>query len=176
MRPLVITAVLVLGACAKTPAESPPPVAAAPKAPPKTIEPDCTFETPLVAGVPGSPGHLMPSERNPNGDSELAALMRKMQKDLEGAREAVLKGEVPMPMLARHRRIRCSWPTDVKDRDETFDGFAVGYLDAVKAFDAAQDRRAAFAGIVGACRACHERACPGPIAAIDKLKIPDSRE
>lgn len=32
---------------------------------------ECTLETPLIPGVPGSPGHLLPSDRNPNGDSEL---------------------------------------------------------------------------------------------------------
>jgi hypothetical protein len=168
MRRVFLTSLLLLG-CAKEPAPRP----AAPQ--PKLVEPDCTLQTPLVEGIPGSPGHLIPSERNPNGDSELAALMRKMQADLQTARELVLKNEVPQPLLVRHRRIRCSWPTVATDRDAAFDGFAVGYLEAVKAFDAAADKKAAFGGMVAACRACHERACPGPIAAIDKLKIPDSR-
>lgn len=173
MRRILFISLVVLG-CAKEPAAT---VAApaAPKAPLQTVEPDCTLQTPLVEGIPGSPGHLIPSQRNPNGDSELAALMRKMQGDLEKARELVLKNEVPQPMLSRHRRIRCSWPTVATDRDAAFDGFAVGYLDAVKAFDAAPDKKAAFGAMVAACRACHERACPGPIAAIDQLKIPDGR-
>ncbi len=173
MRLLLLTVLLSAG-CAKEPAPVVAPVEA-PKVAQKTTETDCALSTPLVAGVPGSPGNLIPSQRNPNGDSELAALMRKMQSDLEEARTLVLKNEVPMPMLARHRRIRCSWPTDLKDRDQAFDAFAVGYLDTVKAFETAPDRRAAFGAVVGACRACHERACPGPIAAIDKLKIPDAR-
>lgn len=134
---------------------------------------NCTFETPLVAGVPGSPGHLLPSERNPNGDSELAALMRVMQVDLTHARDLVKKGEVPAPMFARHRRMRCAWPTDVKDRDAAFDALAVAYLDAVKALESRPpDRKAAFLEVVKRCRGCHERACPGPIAAIEQLEAP----
>jgi hypothetical protein len=175
MRLFLALLLLALG-CTRAPEPAAPAAAApAPKAPLKMVAPDCSLETPLVAGVPGSPGHLIPSERNPNGDSELAALMRRMQSDLETARTAVLNGEVPAPMHHLHRRIRCSWPTDLNDRDQTFDGFAVTYLAAVKTFDSGGDRQANFGAMVAACRACHERACPGPIAAIDKLKIPDAR-
>lgn len=180
MRLLSATLVVLLLGCSKQPASAASAASASPAAPaeapaPKKLavaEPDCTLETPLVPGVPGSPGHLIPSERNPNGDSELAAVMRRMQKDLEAARALVEKGEVPAPMLAAHRRIRCSWPTDLKDRDQIFDGFAITYLEKVKALDGPGDKKAAFGGVLAACKACHERACPGPIAAIEKLQLP----
>lgn len=171
MRLLFATLLFLAVGCSKQPAAAPPAAAPAPK-PLATVEPDCSLDTPLVPGVPGSPGHLIPSERNPNGDSELAALMRRMQKDLEAARVLVEKGEVPAPMLAAHRRIRCSWPTDVKDRDQIFDGFAVAYLEKVKALDGPGDKKASFDALLTACKACHERSCPGPIAAIEKLRLP----
>ena len=58
---------------------------------------DCTLDTPLIPGVPGSPGHLLPSEINPNGVSELAALMRTMQRDLAEAGERIRRGEIADP-------------------------------------------------------------------------------
>jgi hypothetical protein len=170
VRVFLLCGLLFLG-CAKP---SVAPVDAGAKAAVQTVEPDCSLTTPLVPGVPGSPGHLIPSERNPNGDSELAALMRRMQSEVETARGMVMKGEVPAPMYAGHRRIRCSWPTEAKDRDEGFDALAVNYLSAMKKLDAPGDKKAAFAGVVGACRACHERSCPGPLTAIEKLELPNA--
>ena len=54
---------------------------------------DCNCSTPLQPGVPGSPGHLIVSPRNPNGDSELAVPMRQFVDDLTEARiQALLEG------------------------------------------------------------------------------------
>ncbi len=134
---------------------------------------DCTLATPLASGVPGSPGHLIASDRNPNGVSELAALMRIMQSDLENARSEIPKGAPVAPMLERHRKIRCAWPTDKADRNAAFDGRAEHYLSKVGAFDATRgaDRARAYDDVVGACRACHETTCSGVLDAIDKLRI-----
>jgi hypothetical protein len=135
---------------------------------------DCTLETPLVPGVPGSPGHLIPSEINPNGSSELAEMMRTMQRDLTAAREAVLAGKPVAPMHPRHRKMRCAWPTAASDRNPTFDAFAQGYLANVAALDAApaEGRAAAFTAVLDACKACHQQSCPGPITAIDAMRLP----
>jgi hypothetical protein len=169
-----VGAVLILCGCSK-PGGAAPDAGAPQAAAARGVEVECTLQTPLVPGVPGSPGHLIPSPRNAQGDSELAALMRRMQTDLELARTTLLKGERPPTLYGGHRRIRCSWPTEVKDRNEAFDAFAVRYLEAVKALDAAQDKKPAFIEVVKACRACHEASCPGPISAIDQLQIPDGK-
>lgn len=132
----------------------------------------CTFETKLEPGVPGSPGHLIPSERNPNGASELATHMRLMVADLEDAKAKLSKGEAVPPLRARHAKLRCAWPTDPRDRNEAFDGMAQNYLAAVSALDEKPaDVRAAYAGVVRACRTCHEATCDGPIAVIDGLAL-----
>lgn len=136
-----------------------------------TEEETCTLETPLLPGVPGSPGNLIPSEINPNGASELADLMRRMEADLLAARAALETG-APLPALhPTHRRIRCAWPTDLSDRNATFDTMAQLYLRAVKRFDAsgAAERREAYDAVVTGCIACHENSCPGPIPAIQRL-------
>lgn len=137
-------------------------------------EPACTLATPLQPGVPGSPGHLIQTARNPNGQSELAALMRTMQADMQAARAAIGRGERVSPMLARHRKIRCAWPTQASDRDQAFDVNAQGYLRAIERLQASppgKDAAAAFDGVLDACRTCHERVCSGALAAVEALRI-----
>ena len=122
--------------------------------------------------MPGSPGHLLPSELNPNGASELAALMRTMQANLAEARGAVLEGRPTPPLWPSHRKMRCAWPTDAADRNPQFDALAIAYLAQVKALDArGADGRQAYRAVLAACRACHEVSCPGPIAAIEALAL-----
>lgn len=101
--------------------------------------------------------------------------MRMMEADLSAARTAILQGATVAPLLARHRKIRCSWPTRPEDRDEAFDTSARRYLDAVAALDGAvPNKAAAFGAVLGACRACHEHTCSGAIVAIDALALPSA--
>ncbi|MDP3234916.1 MAG: hypothetical protein Q8N26_19195 [Myxococcales bacterium] len=166
MRSVLLVAAMVLCACPKketAPAPAP--------APPPVVD-DCTLETALVPGIPGSPGHLIASERNPNGASELANHMRLMVEDVRDAKEKVLAGQ-PVPALwQKHRKIRCAWPTAASDRNAAFDAMAQHYLAKVRELDAKPaDMKAAFTGVVGACRSCHEATCDGPIAVIDGLML-----
>lgn len=148
MRWLVV--LLALAACSK-------------KAEPVVAE--CTLATPLVPGIPGSPGHLIASERNPNGASELATLMRRFVDDWKEAR-ATMKVAPRWPV---HRQMRCAWPTDVADRNQAFDALAVRYLDAVKAYDA-RPARDTYSGVIDGCVACHEVTCGGPLEIIEQLR------
>ena len=130
---------------------------------------DCTAETVLVPGVPGSPGHLIASEINPNGASELATLMRTFVADWKDAR---VKLEADAGVTARfpvHRKIRCSWPTAANDRNPAFDGLAVGYLAKVKAFDAKPSKET-YEGVLDGCKACHEVSCGGPLELIEGMR------
>ena len=137
-----------------------------------TVMDDCTLTTKLVPGVPGSPGHLLPSELNPNGASELATVMRTMQSDLTAARAVVLDGGAPGPMFARHRKMRCAWPTDPADRSAQFDAFAQSYLATVQVLDEQKTApAAAFDNVLAACHMCHDNSCPGPLVVIDGLRI-----
>jgi hypothetical protein len=144
----------------------------APAAVPAPVEEECTLQTPLKPGVPGSPGHFIPSDINANGASELATLMREMKADLEAARAAIEKGERVAPMHARHRKIRCAWPTGLEDRNPVFEASAISYLQQVRTLDSSPaDVRAAYEGVVAGCLACHANSCPGPISAIEKLRL-----
>jgi hypothetical protein len=130
---------------------------------------DCTLATVLVPGIPGSPGHFLLSERNPNGDSELAALMRRFVDDWKDARVKLDAGLPLTPRLAVHRKMRCSWPTAAADRNAQFDGYAIGYLAKVKAFDA-QPSRDTYEGVLDGCKACHSVTCGGPLEVIEGLR------
>lgn len=156
-----------------------PSAAASPPASPASQSEDCTAATRLTPGVPGSPGHLIASARNPNGQSELAALMRGMEATLKAARTQLAEpgtSRPPIgPFLPQFRRIRCSWPTNPADRDAEFDALAQGYLSAVSVLDAAPDRGSAakaYDGVLAGCRSCHERTCGGALAAINALRLP----
>jgi len=140
--------------------------------PPAPAQEDCTYETPLTPGVPGSPGHLVASDINPNGASELATRMRGTVTDWRAAREALQAGKpVPgLPYLPNHRRIRCSWPTAAEDRNPAYDGMAQAYLAQVRAFDEAPSVTTYNAALSG-CAACHEATCGGPLTVIEGLRL-----
>jgi len=162
MRILIASLLFLFSGCMKEPAVS------APVAAPLPAD-DCTLATPLVPGIPGSPGHLIPSERNPNGDSELAVLMRRFVDDLRDARP-LLEANKPVPkLLPAHRRMRCSWPTKPEERNERYDTLAVAYLVMVKAYDDAPGK-VTYNGIIAGCIACHSQSCGGPIDFIDGMK------
>lgn len=133
----------------------------------------CTLDTQLVPGIPGSPGHLIPSAINPNGNSELAQLMRAMQSELKRSRAAIERGDKLAPLWARFRKIRCAWPTNQSDRNPAFDASAQSYLEAVQALDAAPQAEAAkaYGRVLDGCRACHEQSCGGAIPAIEALRM-----
>ncbi len=136
---------------------------------PGPVTGDCSQATPLVPGVPGSPGHLIPSSLNPNGQSELAFRMRAFVQDWADVKLALAaKAPVTKKYLPSHRALRCSWPTDPADRTAEFDALAQAYLGAVDAFDRAPGD-ATYDAVLSGCAACHEVSCPGPLSVIEGL-------
>jgi hypothetical protein len=131
---------------------------------------ECNLTTPLVAGIAGSPGNMIPSTRNPNGDSELAFLMRSFVDELQDARAALSSGEGLDALYPRHQRMRCAWPTAPADRNETFDAMAQAYLRAVLEFDAAPGDTT-YDNVVQHCVACHSVTCNGLLPLIETLRI-----
>ena len=167
IRPLLLTFSFLLTACSRD-VEGARPDAPSP-AVASNADDDCTLATKLVPGIPGSPGHLIPSKRNPNGDSELAVLMRQFVDDLREAR-TLLEAKQPVRKLhATHRKMRCAWPTRPEERNERYDSLAQGYLAAVRAFDAAP-QQANYNAIIQGCIACHSTSCGGPLDFIDGMK------
>ena len=130
---------------------------------------DCNLQTVLDPNKPGSPGHLIKSDRNPNGDSELAVLMRVFVDDLRDARVLVEAEQPVKPMFVVHRTMRCAWPTVPSDRDESYDARAQGYLAVVRGFDAAPSKES-YNAIINSCVACHQVSCGGVIEFIESLR------
>ena len=134
---------------------------------------ECTWETPLEPGIPGSPGNLIPSEINPNGASELSVLMRKMVADLREVRQAILNNSPPATYPDDHGRMRCTWPTDSDVRNAMFDGMAKNYLASYERLVTAQDSHARhFESVLDGCIGCHSNTCQGPIPMIESLRLP----
>jgi len=179
---LCVLSVLVLG-CSKAPtapvappapakSEQPGPVtspAAATQTTTAAPDDDCTLATKLVAGVPGSPGNLIKSARNPNGDSELAVLMRQFVDDMREARSLLEAGEAVKPLYPTYRNMRCAWMSKPDERNENYDSRAVAYLGLVKAYDASPNQ-ATYNGIIAGCISCHSQSCGGPLDFIDSMK------
>jgi hypothetical protein len=167
---LCLTMLLFLAGCGDSPAgASATDGGAANAAADPFDDSDCNLSTPLEPGIPGSPGHLIASPRNPNGDSELAVLMRRFVDDLRDVRVLVEAGEPVAKLWPEHRKMRCAWPTRPEERNEKYDGLARSYLLAVRAFDAAPARDT-YNAIIAGCIACHSVSCGGPLDFIDGMK------
>jgi cytochrome c553 len=165
-------------ACSKpTKAPTPSPSKAAKsaeKAAEKIVDkgPECTITSLLKPGVPGSPKHLIESPRNPNGESELSHLMRRMVSDIQAVRNGVMNEETNLQIPPGHERMVCTWPTDEKIRNPLFAAMAGKYMTAVKAFNQAKkDHSARFNAVIQGCVSCHEQSCRGPLAVITPLKL-----
>ncbi|HIA04836.1 MAG TPA: hypothetical protein EYN06_02815 [Myxococcales bacterium] len=143
---------------------------AAPKAPVPAEE--CTIKSPLKAGVPGSPGNLIASKINPNGDSELSDLMRKMLADMRVVRNGVMNGQTDSKIPISHERMVCTWPTDESTRNPLYAAMANKYMGTVRDFNKAGNADLKrFNAVIDSCAACHEQSCRGPLVVINPLKL-----
>jgi cytochrome c556 len=110
---------------------------------------------------------------NPNGDSELAILMRQMFEDGERIREQIKNGQ-SVAIQVDFEKIMTATATDpAKMQGKEYPHFAASYVEAMKALrDAppaeAQDK---YSAMVATCMNCHEQSCPGPIVRIKKLTL-----
>lgn len=110
---------------------------------------------------------------NPNGDSELALLMREMFDDGMITKQQLLEGLDPqitvdyMAMFTAH-----ATEPDKVARPE-YAQFGKAYEQAVEGFltaDAAQ-RAGAYQTMVATCMNCHQVMCPGPMVKIKKMYL-----
>lgn len=111
---------------------------------------------------------------NPNGDSEMALLMRAMEADLKAQRVAILAGE-PLPEITSNvEDMLSATPSDESFLNENFEGF-VGVMKAsfhaYKSLEGNEGRIDAYNNVVTGCVACHQTYCPGPVKRLQKLII-----
>lgn len=118
-----------------------------------------------------SQDELKQTSVNPNGDSELALLMREMGTESDSIRAALLRGE-EHPVWSRLQQLHSATPTDSTVTGPVFEGFAEAFIHAVKQFELSDSLKTKhFNGVVDACMFCHQEFCPGPMKRIAKLYI-----
>lgn len=113
---------------------------------------------------------------NPNGDSELALLMRQMFDVGMDMKAHVEQGKVPEADLP-YQTILTAEPTDTKFTDDPdFPALAQSYIDAMKNFQNATPENAhlIYTSMVNTCMSCHRSMCPGPVVKIKKLYLEES--
>ncbi len=111
---------------------------------------------------------------NPNGQSELAELMRQMQGHINSIRDASIAGTISGEMPDFLNTIHTAKPTDSTMVDSEFDSRADEYLESVKNLyhRNPESQKIAFNTMVSKCQSCHEHYCPGPLVVIKKMYIP----
>ncbi len=126
-----------------------------------------------VASTTDSASCATPSSRNPNGESELSSLMRKMQDNSIALRTMVEKGELPKDLPKEFVAIYTAKPTDADTKHESFNRFAANYLSNLElVYQSDQSNfKQHYNQLVNACESCHMEHCPGPLKAIAKLKL-----
>ncbi len=113
------------------------------------------------------------SPLNPNGDSELAIVMRTMMESGKQMKNEIENKLPPSAYPEEIKTITTAKPTDgmIEDRN-VFNGFAnfhMATLDSIYYKDV--DQKVQFNHMVKSCVDCHENYCHGPIPAIKKLYI-----
>jgi cytochrome c556 len=108
---------------------------------------------------------------NPNGDSELALLMRAMYDDAAQMKAAIARGEQPVPAIAHEALLTAAATEPEKAASPTYQVFARSYLQTLKALEGSEIALASalFRNIVDSCMSCHDALCPGPKMRIQHL-------
>ena len=130
----------------------------------KQVEKTCEEETVEVSPV------------NPNGDSELALLMRNLSYETDSLKQLILNdaGNVSDEFINELERVHTATPTDPTVKTEEFKAYNELLVNQAKALQEATDNEAKteqFNLLVNRCVDCNQSFCPGPIKRIKKLAI-----
>lgn len=108
---------------------------------------------------------------NPNGDSELALLMRDMFEESDSLKQLVVNGK-QLSGLKKFRDIHSAIPTDPTVTGPVFESFAAAYINSIKTLETSDSSSVLnFNRMVDQCMNCHAEFCPGPKKRIKKLYI-----
>ncbi len=115
---------------------------------------------------------------NPNGESELALLMREMFDDGMRIKDLLLSGEAPQ-ILIDYLAIHTAQATEPEKVATTeYAAYADAYGASVEALLTASDgegRAHAYQAMVATCMGCHQVMCPGPMDRIKKMYLSDEQ-
>jgi hypothetical protein len=111
---------------------------------------------------------------NPNGDSELAILMREFAAYTDSVKQDLLNNRTPRPKPANLSQILTAKKTDESIDKSVFTPLAQSYIASVEYFynAAPEEKTDMYNSMVNMCINCHKNFCGGPIKRIQKLFIP----
>lgn len=111
---------------------------------------------------------------NPNGDSELALLMREMFDEAQKIKKQVQNGEPVETTLDQEKILTAHATEPEKAASPEFKAWAGAYLASLDSLKEAKPENAEkiYRELVNNCLTCHKSLCPGPIVRINKLKMP----
>ena len=114
---------------------------------------------------------LAKSVINPNGDSELALLMRSLFDESMVMRTAIEGGKAPVFSYDPAAILTAHATEPEKAASPEYKSLGAAYIAAAQALKEAspENRKAYFQGMVHSCVACHEQLCPGPTRKINRL-------
>ena len=110
---------------------------------------------------------------NPNGDSELALLMREMFDDGMRIKQQIQDGHSP-EILKNFEKIFTAQATEPeKAASAAYQHFAEIYLQSVESLKNAPKENVGdlYHSMVQNCMNCHQAMCPGPMVKIKKLYL-----
>lgn len=127
----------------------------------KQVEKSCEAEDVEVSAI------------NPNGDSELALLMRQLFYDTDSLKQWVVVdgNEVPQAFIDALENVHTAAPTDPEVKTAEFTAFNQLLVNAAKELSVAENKEEAYNNFLNKCIDCHKVVCPGPIKRIKKLVI-----
>ncbi len=114
------------------------------------------------------------SDINPNGDSELALLMRQLYLDADSIKQLVVNGEgtISNEFIAELEQVHSAIPTDKTVKTPEFKAFNELLINQAKALQENTENKVNnFNQLVNRCLDCHKSFCPGPMVKIKKLRI-----
>jgi len=109
---------------------------------------------------------------NPNGDSELALLMREMYDEVQQIKEKI-DSDDSIVINLDHKKILTAHATEPKKAaSEEYKAFAKTYLQTIESLKTASlvQREKIYDSVVNNCMTCHKALCPGPMVRIKKLR------
>lgn len=115
----------------------------------------------------------VPSDFKMYKTSEMAELMRLMLLKNKELRNKIINNKEIGKFNPDYLKIHTATLTDSTDFDQTYPAFASHFIQMQKEVFTVDkiDRKKQFNKSIGACIACHQDRCSGPIPTIEKLKI-----
>ncbi|MCG3166924.1 MAG: hypothetical protein POELPBGB_02707 [Bacteroidia bacterium] len=110
---------------------------------------------------------------NPNGDSELAVLMRAMADSTDAWKQMTLQNKMPQKFPDAFLKIHTATASDSMMKTPEFDALATSYVEGLNLFyqSSPSELKTNYNSLVQRCINCHNSHCPGPLKRIKKMVI-----